>query len=288
MTGKWKGNEARILMINSNDGTAGQSSRNELRADQSGRQISRRMVLGGFGAAAAFAAMPTSRAASERDGLAMAFSEGGASDEDNGSSPITANGAMERLKTGNARFVRGRLRGKNDLPELRKKLVAGQHPFATVVCCSDSRVPPEIVFDQSLGDLFLVRVAGNIVDTDILGSIEYAVLHLKTPLLIVLGHQKCGAVDAALAELQGQANEPENITALLRKITPGLKGVDRKLPPEQLLQAAVEANIQWTVKQLREAPELKRALDGKKLGLASGVYEMASGNVRIMERPIPA
>jgi len=287
MPGKSKRDEARTLMINSNDGTAGEQSRNESRADGSARRISRRTVLGGLGAAAAFAAMPTSRAASAGGAFALA-SPSGASDEDKGSSPINASGAMERLKTGNARFVSGHLRGKNDLPEIRKKLVVGQHPFATVVCCSDSRVPPEIVFDQSLGDIFLVRVAGNIIDTDVLGSIEYAVLHLKTPLLFVLGHQKCGAVDAALAELQGEGHEPENITALLRKITPGLKGVDLKLPKDQLLQAAVEANIQWTVKQLREAPELKRVLDSKKLGLASAVYELASGNVRIMEQSIPA
>jgi carbonic anhydrase len=241
------------------------------------QQFSRRVVLGGLGAAAALAAMPGARAA-----FALPSSD------DNTAPPVTAGEAMERLKKGNQRFTDGRLSPKTDLVERRKKLVAGQHPFVTILSCSDSRVPPELVFDQSLGDIFLIRVAGNIVDTDVLGSIEYSVLHLKVPLLFVVGHQKCGAVDAALAEMQGHANEPENITALLRKIIPGLKGVDLKLPPDQLLQAAVEANIRYTAKQLREAPEIKRFLDKQKLGLVSGVYDLASGSVRMMEQSIPA
>jgi carbonic anhydrase len=248
----------------------------ETHSEESARPISRRAVLTGLGGAAAFAAMPGARAS---------FALGGSASD--ASPTVSAHQAFERLKTGNDRFVAGRLPEKRDLVDLRKKLVDGQQPFATILGCSDSRVPPELVFDQNPGDLFMVRVAGNIVDTDMLGSIEYSVLHLKAPLLLVMGHQKCGAVDAALAELQGQANEPENITALLHRITPCLKGLDLKLPKDQLLQAAVEANIHWTVQQLREAPEIKRMLDSKKLGLASGVYELASGRVRILEQSIP-
>lgn len=258
-------------------GKARKTSLDQTASDELAPQISRRAVLGGLGAAAAFAAMPTSRAA---------FASGGSA---SGAAPVVgAREAFEKLKAGNERYISHHPRGEQGLPERRKKLVAGQQPFATILSCSDSRVPPELVFDQGLGDIFIIRVAGNIIDTDVLGSIEYAVLHLKTPLLYVLGHQKCGAVDAALAEMQGQAHEPENITALLRKITPGLKGVDLKLPKDQLLQAAVEANVQWTVKQLRETPELKRELDSKKLALVSGVYELASGNIQILEQSIPA
>jgi carbonic anhydrase len=255
----------------------------ENRQEEWAPKISRRAVLGGLGAAAAFAAMPGARAT-----FALAPPENDKNDSGHAAPGVSAREAMERLKKGNQRFMDGRLSAKPDLVGRRKKLVAGQQPFATILSCSDSRVPPELVFDQSLGDIFIIRVAGNIIDTDVLGSIEYAVLHLKTPLLYVLGHQKCGAVDAALAELQGHAHETENITALLHKIIPGLKGLDLKLPPEQLLQAAVEANIRWTVKQLRAAPELKPVLDSKKLALVSGVYELASGNVRIMEQSIPA
>ena len=104
--------------------------------------------------------------------------------------------ALELLKTGNARFVSGALTSKDDYTELREQLSARQHPFAVVLCCSDSRVAPEIIFDQKLGDLFVIRNAGNVVDDDVLGSIEYAVEHLETPLVVVLGHSCCGAVTA--------------------------------------------------------------------------------------------
>lgn len=104
--------------------------------------------------------------------------------------------ALELLKEGNARFVSGALTPKDHYKEERQKLSEGQHPFAVVLCCSDSRVVPEILFDQQLGDLFVIRNAGNVVDLHVLGSIEYAVEHLGAPLVVVLGHSNCGAVTA--------------------------------------------------------------------------------------------
>lgn len=104
--------------------------------------------------------------------------------------------AIETLKEGNARFVSGALVPKENYAEDRERLANGQHPFAVVLCCSDSRVAPEILFDQKLGDLFVIRNAGNVVDEAVLGSIEYAVEHLGTPLVVVLGHSSCGAVTA--------------------------------------------------------------------------------------------
>ena len=109
---------------------------------------------------------------------------------------MNAHNAIELLKAGNARFISGALSPKEDYAEDRKRLAEGQHPFAVVLCCSDSRVAPEIIFDQKLGDLFVIRNAGNVVDDDVLGSIEYAVEHLGTPLVVVLGHSCCGAVTA--------------------------------------------------------------------------------------------
>ena len=109
---------------------------------------------------------------------------------------INSQKALELLKAGNTRFVSGTLTPKDNYTELREQLCAGQHPFAVVLCCSDSRVAPEIIFDQKLGDLFVIRNAGNVVDKDVLGSIEYAVEHLGTPLVVVLGHSSCGAVTA--------------------------------------------------------------------------------------------
>ena len=126
--------------------------------------------------------------------------------------------ALQSLKTGNARFVSGALTPKDNYTELREQLAAGQHPFAVVLCCSDSRVAPEILFDQKLGDLFVIRNAGNVVDEDVLGSIEYAVEHLGCPLVVVLGHSGCGAVTATV---QG-GDLPGHIVHLAKRIRPSI------------------------------------------------------------------
>ena len=126
--------------------------------------------------------------------------------------------AIELLKAGNARFVSGALTQKDDYTELREQLSEGQHPFAVVLCCSDSRVAPEIIFDQKLGDLFVIRNAGNIVDEHVLGSIEYAVEHLGTSLVVVMGHSCCGAVTAA----HHTEVLPDNIMAIVKRIKPSI------------------------------------------------------------------
>ncbi len=130
--------------------------------------------------------------------------------------------AIETLKSGNARFVAGTLTPKDDYAALREQLSAGQHPFAVVLCCSDSRVAPEIIFDQKLGDLFVIRNAGNVIDKHVLGSIEYAVEHLGTSLVVVMGHSCCGAVTAThLGETL-----PDNIMAIARRIKPSINTSD--------------------------------------------------------------
>ena len=126
--------------------------------------------------------------------------------------------ALKQLKEGNARFVSGALTLKDDYAALREKLSTGQHPFAVVLCCSDSRVAPEIIFDQKIGDLFVIRNAGNIVDEEVLGSIEYAVEHLETPLVVVMGHSACGAVTATC---QG-GDLPGHIIDLAKRIKPSI------------------------------------------------------------------
>lgn len=131
---------------------------------------------------------------------------------------IDSQKALELLKEGNARFVSGSLVPKDHYAEDRQKLSEGQHPFAVVLCCSDSRVVPEILFDQKLGDLFVIRNAGNVVDDDVLGSIEYAVEHLESPLVLVLGHSSCGAVTATC-----QGGElPGHIVDLAKRIRPSI------------------------------------------------------------------
>ena len=126
--------------------------------------------------------------------------------------------ALQSLKSGNTRFVSGALTPKDDYATLRKQLSDGQQPFAVVLCCSDSRVAPEIIFDQKLGDLFVIRNAGNVVDKHVLGSIEYAVEHLETSLVVVMGHSSCGAVTATH---KGETL-PANIMALAKHIRPSI------------------------------------------------------------------
>lgn len=190
--------------------------------------------------------------------------------------------ALERLKAGNARFAEGETRHAHEGADWRKQLVAVQKPFATILGCSDSRVPPELVFDQGFGDLFVIRVAGNVIDSDILGSIQYAARHLKTRLLVVMGHEGCGAVTATLEALDGTAKEPRFIEALVKQIEPGLKDLDPKLAGEARLSAAVEANVRWGVKQLASVPEAKKALEEKALVLVGAVYNLATGRVRFL------
>ena len=135
---------------------------------------------------------------------------------------IDSHQALDLLKAGNARFVSGALAQKNDYATLREQLSTGQHPFAVVLCCSDSRVAPEIIFDQKLGDLFVIRNAGNVIDKHVLGSIEYAVEHLGTSLVVVMGHSCCGAVTAThLGETL-----PDNIMAIARRIKPSINTSD--------------------------------------------------------------
>jgi carbonic anhydrase len=191
---------------------------------------------------------------------------------------MTAHEALHRLKDGNARFVAGASRQDwfTDLSE-------GQQPFATILGCSDSRVPPEIVFDQGLGDLFIVRVAGNVVGTEILGSLGYAFVHLRTPLFVVLGHERCGAVQAAMQAKFHGAREQRKIGELVDVIVPALEGIDPAEPAEQQWQHAVEANVRWTVQQLAATPGGREAVREGRIQLVGAVYELATGRVRYLD-----
>jgi carbonic anhydrase len=195
---------------------------------------------------------------------------------------LSADEALERLASGNARFVRGEGRFATHLPEIRAALVGGQRPYATILGCSDSRVPPELVFDAGLGDLFIVRLAGNVVSAEVMGTLQYAGAHLGTTLFVVLGHEGCGAVRAALDALLHGARERSRIELLLRSIKPGLAGVDLAAEPEALMREAVEANVRWSLHQLRETPEVKtRAAEGV-MKLVGAVYEIETGRVRFL------
>lgn len=197
-------------------------------------------------------------------------------------SSVTQAQALQRLVDGNARFAEGKSIHGHENVEWRRQLTAGQHPFATVLGCSDSRVPSELVFDQGFGDLFVVRVAGNVGGADDLGSVEYAVNHLNTPLVLVVGHEGCGAVTAALEADSTRAHEAPGIQAMLAHVVPSLKDVNRSLPPREQVHLGVEANVRRSVALLRNTPDLKAKIASGALEIVGSVYELETGRIRIL------
>jgi carbonic anhydrase len=196
--------------------------------------------------------------------------------------PYTAEEALARLVAGNERFINGRARFPTVQKEILAELAKGQRPYATIVGCSDSRVPPELVFDASFGELFIVRVAGNVVSAEIMGTLQYGAVHLHTPLFMVLGHEGCGAVQAALAYKYLGARARARITLLLEKILPGLETVGTELPEPDQLHAAVEANVRWSMHQLVDTPEGKARMAEGIVKLVGAVYELETGRVRFL------
>jgi carbonic anhydrase len=194
----------------------------------------------------------------------------------------TADEALERLRAGNARFVAGEARFPTVQKEVLAALARRQRPYVTILGCSDSRVPPELLFDAGFGELFVVRLAGNVLSAEVAGTFQYAAMHLGTPLFVVLGHEGCGAVQAALAAKFEGARERSRIEHLLQGILPGLAGVEASLPPEARLAAAVEANVRWTMHQILETPEAKARLAEGRLKLVGAVAEISSGLVRFL------
>jgi carbonic anhydrase len=203
--------------------------------------------------------------------------------DDHAPPAYTAEEALARLKSGNASFLSGNSHFPRRQKEVLAEVAKGQQPYATILGCSDSRVPPELVFDAGFGELFIVRVAGNVLGPSIAGTLQYAGLHLHTPLFVVMGHEGCGAVQAALASKFHGAQQASRIETLLENILPALDGLDATLPPEALMSAAVEANVRWTVRAILESPEAKaRAAEGN-MKVVGAVYELATGRVRFLE-----
>src|SRR5215218_1699204 len=193
---------------------------------------------------------------------------------------VPADQGLQMLIDGNKRFVAGNMTSLSNLAQDRDAVATGQSPFAVIVCCSDSRVPPEIVFDQTFGQLFVVRTAGQVIDEAARGSIVYGVDYLKAPLLLVLGHSGCGAVEAAVAALQG-ATIPGYAYRFAEGIGPAVQSVLDQ--PGDLVDNAVRANITMGVEQLRTAePDLAAAVRNGQLTVAGGYYDLATGEVSIL------
>jgi carbonic anhydrase len=214
--------------------------------------------------------------------------------------------AISRLKDGNGRYTSGNQQHPHEsseertymatnsyenagmiflgmtAPEAAKRraeLTKSQHPFAIVLGCADSRVPPETVFDQGLGDLFVIRVAGNVIDDHSLGSIEYAVDHLAVRLIVVLGHQRCGAVKAARETIAAKAEAPGHIQSLVTAIEPAVEATIK-----DDLEATVKANVKNVVQALRSStPVLKAKIDAGELKVVGAYYSLDTGTVAFMD-----
>jgi len=190
---------------------------------------------------------------------------------------MTEKNALNKLIAGNKRYMEGNLEHPHQTPERREDLASGQKPFACVLSCADSRVPPEIIFDQGLGDLFVVRVAGNVANDMIVGSLEYAVDHLGTSLIVVLGHKRCGAVSATVHG----GTAPGKIGSLVTAIQPAVEAV--KDHTGDLVDNAVRENIKRCVEQLKAtAPILSEKINAGELQIAGAYYDLDTGGVVLL------
>jgi len=196
---------------------------------------------------------------------------------------ISGGEALERLIEGNERFLAGKAHFPTVCKETLADLAKGQQPYATILGCADSRVPPELIFDANFGELFIVRVAGNVVSPEVMGSLQYAGAHLHTPLFLVLGHEGCGAVKAALQSKLEDVQHQSRIQILVNNIVPGFADIDQTASADEQLQQAVEANVRWSMRQLKETPEGARALAEGRAKLVGAVYEIATGRVRFLD-----
>lgn len=203
---------------------------------------------------------------------------------------MTAEQALQALKDGNERFLNDAPQTSVQSKERRLEIARGQQPFAVLVSCSDSRVPPELLFGRGLGELFIVRNAGNTVDTIAMGSIQYAVAELGVPLIVVLGHERCGAVDAALSVVEKNAIFPGSIGQMIEPIVPAvlkaqasIKSRD-KVSRDGLLDAAVRHNVMRVVERLRTTEAmLAEPIRSGKLMIVGARYDLDDGRVEFFD-----
>ena len=195
--------------------------------------------------------------------------------------------ALELLKAGNARFVAGDVNARDDYPQQRSGLTAGQAPYASILCCSDSRVPPELVFDEGLGRLFIARVAGNVLTPELLASLEYAALHSTSRLIVVLGHECCGAVTAAVQTLaQGADAESPSLQALLDRIFPVVKAVKNQSDQDgqAFIESCADENARETAAAIKaQSPALKGLTEKGAIKIIAAKYALADGRVTFLD-----
>lgn len=189
--------------------------------------------------------------------------------------------AWQELREGNQRFVDGPRTLRHQSKSWRDQLSQAQHPKAIILGCADSRVPPELLFDQGFGDLFVVRIAGNVVDLNVAASLDYALHHTGAHLIVVLGHEDCGAVTAALQE---HSHEDLVVRYLLKQIIPALGSVPSQAPMPERVRAGVYANVRQSLSEIEAMPSCKEALASGELLVVGGVYSLHSGAVDWLEK----
>jgi carbonic anhydrase len=193
---------------------------------------------------------------------------------------VSPDEALALLQKGNQRYVDGVAR-RHDFTREREVLVSGQNPFAGLLSCADSRVAPEYAFDSGIGDVFVCRVAGNVADDEVVASFEYAVSHLGTPLIMVLGHESCGAVDAAIESVKADASPPGHLPSLVARIAPAVKATAGQAGDP--LANAVRQNVVNNVAVLKGAsPILDAAVTQNKLRIVGGIYRLGTGRVELL------
>lgn len=228
------------------------------------KKLSRRNFLriAGLAAAGAFLASPDARASSSSIQHAPPSKQ-----------------ALDKLRSGNRRFATLQLRKEDFVADRRDAVEHGAHPYAAVLCCSDTRVSPEIVFDEGLNDLFVVRNAGNVVTSSVLGSLEYSVLELGVNLVMVLGHEDCGAVKAALSTSSHPTATEDYLEALIRPIGQAIEIAKRQ--PGDIMDNAVREHVRLMMDKIRKAPFITEA--HRPIALAGGIYRLKTGKVEFLD-----
>jgi carbonic anhydrase len=196
---------------------------------------------------------------------------------------LTTEEWLQRLKDGNERFLNGAPRFPIVQKDVLAALATAQRPYATIIGCSDSRVPPELIFDANFGELFVIRIAGNVVSPEIGGTLQYANMHLKTPLFVVLGHEECGAIQAAVEFKFRKTRKEPRIELLLQRILPCLADIDPLASPKVQVAQAVEANVRWTMQQIAETPEGRVRMAEGVYKLVGAICEIKTGRVRFLD-----
>ncbi len=190
---------------------------------------------------------------------------------------ISAGQALQLLLEGNQRFVAGKLEHPNQTPARRAEVAKGQHPFAAVLACSDSRTPPEIIFDRGLGDIFTVRVAGNVADRVVIESLDYSVKHLGVRVVMVLGHRRCGAVIAAV---EGHEEEEKDVGPMLKELDPAVAAT--KGMPGDPVENAVRENVKLVVQNLATSQSCRAMVISGELKIVGGIYDLDTGTIEML------